>query len=63
MSSKKTIPCPICKKPVALAAPELPFCSKRCQLIDLGMWSDEEYRIVEPLNDFDAEGAPQRDDD
>lgn len=63
MTSKKTIPCPICKKPVALTDPELPFCSKRCQLIDLGMWADEEYRIVEPLTDFDAEDAPQRDED
>jgi hypothetical protein len=23
----------------------MPFCSERCRLIDLGMWSSEEYRI------------------
>jgi uncharacterized protein len=23
-----------------------PFCSERCQLIDLGRWADEEYRIA-----------------
>ena len=60
---KRTIPCPICKKPVTLDAPELPFCSKRCQLIDLGMWADEAYRISEPLRDFDNEGLPRREDD
>jgi endogenous inhibitor of DNA gyrase (YacG/DUF329 family) len=37
--------CPTCKKPVELSSPELPFCSERCRLIDLGRWSDEEYRI------------------
>lgn len=37
--------CPICKKEVALNAPEMPFCSERCRLIDLGKWADEEYRI------------------
>jgi endogenous inhibitor of DNA gyrase (YacG/DUF329 family) len=37
--------CPTCKKPVDLSSPRIPFCSERCQLIDLGRWSDEEYRI------------------
>lgn len=37
--------CPICKKEVPLNAPEMPFCSERCRLIDLGKWADEEYRI------------------
>jgi endogenous inhibitor of DNA gyrase (YacG/DUF329 family) len=41
----KTVRCPICKKEVPLTAPEMPFCSERCRLIDLGKWSDEEYRI------------------
>lgn len=37
--------CPICKKPVSVNAPEMPFCSERCRLIDLGKWADEGYRI------------------
>lgn len=43
--------CPICKTPVPLDGPEMPFCSERCRLIDLGMWSAEEYRIpaTEPV--------------
>ncbi|MFZ5926055.1 MAG: DNA gyrase inhibitor YacG [Acidobacteriota bacterium] len=41
--------CPICRKEVPFGAPEMPFCSERCRLIDLGKWADEEYRIpVEP---------------
>lgn len=40
-----TMKCPICKQPVAVGDPEMPFCSERCRLIDLGMWSAEEYRI------------------
>lgn len=47
--------CPICKKPVAIGDPEMPFCSERCRLIDLGMWSSEEYRIPT------TQAAPARD--
>lgn len=37
--------CPICRKEVPFGAPEMPFCSERCRLIDLGKWAEEEYRI------------------
>lgn len=39
--------CPTCGKPVVWEEASLyrPFCSKRCQLIDLGEWADEEKRI------------------
>ena len=40
--------CPICKKEVALGSPELPFCSERCRLIDLGRWLGEEYSVPAP---------------
>lgn len=59
MSERKSIPCPICKKPVYQGDPELPFCSDRCRLIDLGNWSSEEYRIPEALNDFEIENLPR----
>jgi endogenous inhibitor of DNA gyrase (YacG/DUF329 family) len=36
---------PICKKEVRPGDPEMPFCSERCRLIDLGKWANEEYRI------------------
>ncbi len=28
--------------------PWRPFCSERCQLIDLGAWAGEEYRVPGP---------------
>jgi hypothetical protein len=42
--------CPICKKPVPPKDPNAPkstypFCSERCQLVDLGRWLDGKYQI------------------
>ena len=45
----QTIPCPICKKAVALDSPDLPFCSDRCRVIDLGKWASGEYKITSPI--------------
>lgn len=41
------IPCPTCKKSVPWTEESLyrPFCSQRCQLIDLGEWSEEKFSI------------------
>lgn len=43
-----TVPCPTCQKEVAWSSenPFRPFCSKRCQLIDLGEWANEEKVIA-----------------
>lgn len=45
--------CPICdaELPPELTAdsPYFPFCSKRCQLIDLGRWADGRYAIVDEM--------------
>lgn len=51
MSSKPQtkVNCPTCETSVTWA-PESefrPFCSKRCQLIDLGEWASESNRIAE----------------
>lgn len=38
--------CPHCTRQVNWPdTPTYPFCSTRCQLIDLGLWANEEYRI------------------
>ncbi|HBO21542.1 MULTISPECIES: DNA gyrase inhibitor YacG [unclassified Providencia] len=39
--------CPTCQKTVVWNedSPFRPFCSKRCQLIDLGEWASEEKYI------------------
>ena len=41
--------CPICKKEVKPGDPEMPFCSERCRLIDLGIWASEGYVISTPI--------------
>lgn len=52
-----SIPCPNCKKTVLMTEqfPHRPFCSKRCQLIDLGEWASESRRIAGSHNDEDSE--------
>lgn len=45
--------CPICNTALADAPdPESkryrPFCSKRCQLVDLSKWLDGDYRVAGP---------------
>ncbi|EEY5749743.1 TPA: DNA gyrase inhibitor YacG [Escherichia coli] len=47
MSETITANCPTCGKTVVWGeiSPFRPFCSKRCQLIDLGEWAAEEKRI------------------
>ena len=53
--------CPICKA----ALPEngsgrpRPFCSSRCQLVDLGNWLGERYAV--PVDEPDS-GAPAKKD-
>ncbi len=38
--------CPNCRQPVNWDESEFkPFCSERCQTIDLGRWANEEYRV------------------
>ena len=42
-----TRPCPTCKQPAALTKENRyrPFCSERCQLLDLGQWFDGAYVV------------------
>lgn len=55
------VKCPICSAEVAWENnPHRPFCSERCQLIDLGAWVDERYRVPgrkedRPADDHDDE--------
>ena len=51
----KPLHCPICRKLVAAAAEDFPFCSERCRTIDLGKWASGGY--VVPSHDSDLEGA------
>ncbi|MFT6230792.1 MAG: endogenous inhibitor of DNA gyrase (YacG/DUF329 family) [Myxococcota bacterium] len=54
--------CPQCKKSASLAVDNdhRPFCSERCQLIDLGAWLDGDYAISGEKADSD--NVPDRRD-
>jgi endogenous inhibitor of DNA gyrase (YacG/DUF329 family) len=46
LSSPMIVKCPTCRTEVQWEGnPHRPFCSERCQLIDLGAWTEERYRI------------------
>lgn len=49
----RMVACPNCKKLSEFTPSNVfrPFCSKRCKLIDLGLWASEEYAIAEPITD------------
>jgi endogenous inhibitor of DNA gyrase (YacG/DUF329 family) len=51
--------CPICRKQVQKGDAYFPFCSERCQLIDLGNWASEKYVISTPLRP--GEDTPEDD--
>tara|TARA_R110002167_G_scaffold34573_6_gene110505 strand:- start:61330 stop:61566 length:237 start_codon:yes stop_codon:yes gene_type:complete len=45
------VSCPNCTKEVVwqTSSEFRPFCSKRCQLIDLGEWADEGHKISQTI--------------
>lgn len=45
------VSCPHCAKEVVwhISSEFRPFCSKRCQLIDLGDWAEENHKISQPV--------------
>jgi endogenous inhibitor of DNA gyrase (YacG/DUF329 family) len=54
-----TVLCPICKKEVPFDGPEMPFCGKRCRIIDLGNWADETYKVSTPTYQSEFEEEPR----
>ena len=47
--------CPQCGKPAEREERCFPFCSERCQLLDLGAWASEKYRVAS-VNEEDEDG-------
>ncbi len=52
--------CPICKKsrPPRAENKAYPFCSSRCQLVDLSHWLDGNYKIAEDVGEHSDRSAP-----
>lgn len=56
------VKCPTCGSEAQWEGnPHRPFCSERCQLIDLGAWTTERYRI--PAEDLDSDAEDNDEDD
>lgn len=53
---KKPVPCPICGKPSSQA--NHPFCSPRCQDIDLNRWLSGSY-VIPAKDDEDDARVPE----
>ena len=51
--SNQILLCPICRKAVPIDSPDVPFCSDRCRIIDLGKWASGDYKISSPILDPD----------
>lgn len=47
----KVLRCPTCGAIVLRDEPDMPFCSDRCRVIDLGKWASGAYRISSPILD------------
>jgi endogenous inhibitor of DNA gyrase (YacG/DUF329 family) len=59
--SEKAPKCPICQASIATEKARPPFCSARCQTIDLGNWLGESYRIPVPLPDRESDSPDEGD--
>jgi hypothetical protein len=57
-----TVKCPTCRAETHWQNnPHRPFCSERCQLIDLGAWTTEKYRV--PAQDLEFDAGDDEDDE
>ena len=52
----RTVKCPTCHRPTVFdpANKYRPFCSERCQTLDLGAWADEQFRIPAENQEIDV---------
>lgn len=56
--------CPTCRGAAVKDGNKVfPFCCERCQLVDLGRWLTEAYRVPAEPADGDGESAPRPDDE
>ncbi|MCJ7693310.1 MAG: DNA gyrase inhibitor YacG [Sedimentisphaerales bacterium] len=59
--------CPICHKPIEPLREKnsqnvkfFPFCSRRCKLLDLGVWLDAEYKVISEPTDQSPDSPTQQ---
>ncbi len=55
----RTVSCPTCKKVTPYEGnPYRPFCSERCQKIDLGTWAVGGFKIPGKALDIEEDNVP-----
>jgi hypothetical protein len=61
----KTVKCPTCGQPSSFSKenPFRPFCSERCQILDLGAWADEKFAIPSDDSEISSVNQNQKSDD
>lgn len=54
-TSERIVSCPACRGDSVYSPsnPFRPFCSRRCQALDLGAWADESFRLPAKPADID----------
>lgn len=54
-ASDRVVNCPACRGESVYgpANPFRPFCSRRCQALDLGAWADESFRLPAKPSELD----------
>ena len=62
MAAKTIKKCLICGKPADPSSKYYPFCSQRCQTIDLGNWASEKYIVTRPLTEADEKLMPSEEE-
>ena len=64
MSDRPQPKCPVCRTSVQLRAENkyFPFCSEHCQMVDLGRWINEEYRMPVDANATERALPPELSD-
>ena len=55
----RSLRCPTCRTLVLRTAPDFPFCSERCRLLDLGKWASGKYVVSTPLAESEAAALDQ----
>ncbi|HSR50563.1 MAG TPA: DNA gyrase inhibitor YacG [Acidobacteriota bacterium] len=58
-SSRKSYECPRCGKKARVKDKYFPFCSRRCRMIDLGKWFNEEYSVETEEKPWDPSDPEQ----
>lgn len=60
MPSDRIVACPTCRGDSVYgpANSYRPFCSRRCQLADLGAWADEAFRVTAQPQESDDDPTP-----